>query len=388
MNRSFISCLFLSLLFVFSACSDDDAFLQSSSQSSSSTASSSQPASPDYYTDILLPEVAGSGYGVQSTPAPSGSVYYFNDLHTAAESDVQMDTNIARYQTVKRYLHVSGTAVPDDSGYTDRYYHSVLFKIIAPGVSTNYQTLPVDENNRFSGYLYFSDTGTNKIYSFRAQNEILYPRSPAKGTDYTVGENYSTLVFYAIVDEAVPQSVTNLLPTRQVNNGNKAVRDYATQIITTAGAASDREKVTAVYNFLIDGDTNGSFIYKFYDEIYPGYLTSSYNSVFMASHFLARREGVCNDFSELFAALVRTLGFSVRKVSGNNPSTGSGHMWNSVYFEGRWWWLDVTWANNYVAGGNDSLRTSQAEWLATPAEKTEFVQEHDNTYTSGFSIEY
>ena len=148
-------------LFVF-ACSDDDV---------------REPWPREYYTDVLLPDISITDGGVQSSPAANGLPYYFNSQHTAEESDVRMGTNVYGFQTVKRYLWVNGTAVPDDSGYTDRYYHSVTFYIYGSDM-TNYMqiTLPVDTDNRFEGYLYFGKTGTNYVYAFRATNNTLLPR--------------------------------------------------------------------------------------------------------------------------------------------------------------------------------------------------------------------
>ena len=191
-------------------------------------------------------------------------------------------------------------------------------------------------------------------------------------------QGYSTLIFRVLVEEAVPAGLTNLLPTQQVNCGNQAIRDYALSI--TAGASDDRGRVSAIYDFLVDGDSAGKFTYNFYYEIFPGYLDSSWNSVFTASHFLKRRMGVCNDFAELFAALARSLKIPVMKVRGTNPSSGSGHMWNKVYFEGQWWRLDATWAN-----GNPGSRNKYAEWSATPTQMSDFADQHENTYTDGFT---
>lgn len=364
--RFFLVCLLLPGLL---ACSDDD-----------------NAADRLWHTDQLVPEIGINGGGLQDSPAPAGTVYYFNALHTAEESDVRMDPEVRFSQTVHRYLYVSGTAVPDDSGFTDRSYHSVTFGLYRSGNQVGAITLPVDSANRFSGYLYFTQTGTHDVYAFRAMNSTLYPRT-TRGTQYTVAENYSTLCFQVAVTEAVPANLTNLVPTAQVNSGNQAIREQAARIIAAAGAVTDRQKAAAVYNFLIDGNPDGKFVYTYYPDIFPGYLTSHWNSIFIASHFLQRRKGVCNDFAELYAALVRSLGIPVKKVSGTDGS-GSGHMWNTVFFEDRWWWLDATWANGAVAGGYSGGRHAYAAWSATPVQAVAFTNEHDGTYTNGFSVEY
>lgn len=350
----------LLLLSVLAACSDDDAGL---------------PAA--WYTDVIPDAIMVEGGGLQAAPAPAESVYYFNSLHTAAESDVRMDDSVKGIQTARRYLYVSGTAVPDDSGYTDRYYTSVNFIVVSPTDRYYSFSLPVDSRNRFSGWLYFPETGEHTVYALRARNATLYPG--VRGTLYTVAEGNLTLGFYVNASEAVPAAYTNILPTAQVNSGNAMIRDQAARISAAAGAVTDRQKVIAVYNFLIDGDDSGKFIYEYYDQLYPGFLSLSYNSAFIASHFLYLRKGVCNDFAELFAALVRSQGIPVKKESGYDTSSG-GHMWNRVYFDGQWWWLDATWANNVP-----NSRNAFAEWTATAPQKTDFIQDHYDTYTVEYS---
>jgi len=334
-----------------------------------------------YYTDIIIPEVyIGDGGGL-SYPPSSGSVYYYNDIHSKAESDIQLDDHIKYMQTANRYIYVSGIAIPDDSGYTDRWYHSVFFRVAQTDLGyTNYFTFPVDFQNKFSGYLYFRANGTNRIYAYRVPDYGLYPRpSVTRGVDHTVSQYAPTLVFYVNVSNAVPSGQQYLLPTYEVDCGTKAIRDYA-QTITT-GASTDVEKLDTIFTFLVNGDTNGAFTYNYYDEIYPGYLDVSWNSIFIASHFLSRRKGVCNDFAELFAAMARSLGFQVKRVSGSKPS-GGGHMWNIVYVDGGWKRVDATWANS-----NPSNYKKYAEFYPE-FDGTYFITSHENTYTEGFTEKY
>lgn len=340
------------------------------------------PSLADLYTDTIIPEVDIAGGGVQASPAPSGSVYYFSGTSgvagTKAESDIQLDDTVVRYnQTVKRYMRVSGTAQPIAAGYTDRFYHAVWFNIKnASNVTVGSFSLPVDSNNRFDGYIYFKETGSLKVYSYRAQNDTLYPRAPS----YTpVSENWSTLVFNVSCSEAVPADLIYLLPTRDVNCGNKYVRDYAKYL--TAGLSTDAEKAKKIFEFLVNGDSNGKFVYTYYNQIYPGILESSWNSIFMPSHFIIRRKGVCNDFAELFAAMCRTHGMDVKRRSGDD-STGAGHQWNLIYLDGAWKKVDATWANN-----NPTRYKTFAEFYPE-FNATEFYNEHEVKYYQNTSEEY
>jgi transglutaminase-like putative cysteine protease len=340
------------------------------------------PSIADITTDTIIPEVEISGGGVQASPAPSGAVYYFSGTSgvagTKAESDIQMDDTVVKYnQTVKRYMRISGTASPVAAGYTDRFYHAVWFNIKnSAGTTVGSFSLPVDGNNKFDGYIYFKETGSLKVYSYRAQNDTLYPRAPSY---IPVTENWSTLVFNVSCSEAVPSNLVYLLPTRDVNCGNKYVRDYAKYVV--GSASTDTEKAKKIFEFLVNGDANGKFVYTYYNEIYPGILEQSWNSIFMPSHFLVRRRGVCNDFSETFAAMCRTHGMDVKRISGDD-STGAGHQWNSIYLDGAWKNVDATWANN-----NPNIYKTFAEFYPE-FDAVEFTKEHYYKYTSNVTEEY
>ena len=335
-----------------------------------------QPSTADLYTDIVIPELAAASGGVVAGTASSKSVYYFTG--TKAESDIQLDDSVVKYdQNVKGYMRVSGTAQPLNSGYTDRYYHSTWFTIKNEANETiGTYSLSVDSNNRFDGYIYFKETGKLHIYAFRSKNDVLYPRSPSYAP---VNEMYSTLIFYVNNLEVVNPSYAYLLPTDNVNCGNKYVRDYAKYI--TSGLSTDTEKAKKIFEFLVNGDSNGKFVYTNYNEIYPGYLDISWNSVFQPSHFIIRRKGVCNDYAELFAAMCRSLGMQVKRKSGDNTS-GGGHQWNLIYLDGKWNRLDATWANN-----NPNQYKTYAEFYPE-FDAVTFNTEHEGEYSLNVKEEY
>ncbi|MCK4776991.1 MAG: hypothetical protein KAS39_01365, partial [Actinomycetia bacterium] len=180
-----------------------------------------------YLIDIIIPEIKIADGGVQPYPAPSDDVYYFNSINYKEESDIQLDDHVKKYQTVKKYFKVSGYAKPDDSGFTERGYHSANFKVFHTNNSfTNFYRIPVDyDSQRFSGYLYFRSTGRFRVYAYRELDDILYPKS--RGTLYTVPEGWSTLIFYVDVAEAVSSANEHLLPSLNVDCGTAALREYA-----------------------------------------------------------------------------------------------------------------------------------------------------------------
>jgi hypothetical protein len=72
---------------------------------------------------------------------------------------------------------------------------------------------------------------------------------------------------------------------------------------------------------------------------------------------LKKRKGVCEDYSNLFAAMCKSSGVEVLTVEGNarndvrylgKKTIGNSHQWNAVKKDGRWMITDVTWGAGYV----------------------------------------
>ena len=327
----------------------------------------------------VIPEVYTNDGGIQGSG--SGSVYYFTDGKNRDLSDVQLDDSVFYSQNVKRYIKVSGKALPIASGFIDRTYHSVLFRAIFDATTDFYFSIPVDSNNVFTGFIYFPKKGSYKVYSFRAMNDLLYS---IQGKVSSVAENNSTLVFNVNVIEEVPEQFHYLLPTRNVNNGNKEVRDYAKKI--TAGKNTNFEKVKALYEFLVFGEDNNPFIYSPYQNINQNLTTISYEDTFIASHFLNTRKGVCNDFAELFAAMVRSLNIKVQKRSGTKYDN-TAHMWNLVDLTGDetvWLRIDSTFGNTFSA---DENYKKSAE-IYPEFNSTDFTLQHDSIYNMDLKQNY
>jgi len=337
---------------------------------------SSNNGNIDNPLEIVIPEIQTVDSGLLDNPAPKGVVYYYNKKHTKIESDIQLEEPISGEVHTRRYLKVAGNALTDDSGYADRAYHSVLFSVENCKSKSNF-TIPVGIDHTFSGYLYFKEAGTYTVKAYRTWNNHLYPN---RGAAYSVNEGSATLKFTVVVAEGdqVPSAYHHLIPTANVDSGTLYLRDYASKL--TAGIVDPLEQVKAIFQFLAVGDENGAFQYDYYYNIYPGYLEDCWSQIFIASHFLVNRVGVCNDFSELFAALTRTLGFKVEKTWGYVPN-GGGHQWNRIEINGTWYRLDSTWA----CGSSNWKR--YAEFFAE-FDANYFTAAHEDKYSSGLTSEY
>ena len=349
---------------------------------------------PSSKSQVLLPEIAALEGGGFIRALNNDDVYYFTD--SSEDSDIRMNPGAVYFENeVRYYIELSGTAVPNDylelgGTPTDRAYHHVLFMAQLLDGSGNpvsgksyYNHLPVDVDNKFQGYLYLPEAGEYEVYSFRYPDDYLYPKA-------TVAEWSSTLLFYVQNLEAIPADLHHLFPTRGVDVGTKHLRDTAAGLVE--GIQDPYEQIKTIYEYLVD---TAEFTYSFYDEepLYPGYLSSGWNDIFLASDFLIENAGVCNDFAQCFAAMTRSLGFDVQLISGTDAE-GFGHMWNRIEVpsgyescdeDGDGWFLiDATWGNS--TGQPRRWAEFYADFNDT--DLVYFKAEHDDTFVIGFTIEY
>ncbi len=345
----------------------------------------------DLTYEIVIPEVRIPDGGVRTR---SGTVKYHNSARNPEESDVRLDPGTAAgFQTVRRYMYLSGTAAPDDSGLTDRRYHTVMFGLrheeAGPDDPVRCFAFPVDERDRFAGYLYFDRPGAWTVFSYRYPNEYLYP-DLSRGTGIQVPEWSSTLSFTVDAAEAVPPALHHLLPSRNVDAGNLRLRNYAETL--TRGIPAGLDQVRALFEFLVHGDEEGRFAYTYYADLSPGYLDREYTDIMIASQFLLLRRGVCNDFAELFAALARSLGYDVRRVTGRIPPgedrAGAGPQWNTILVDGKWYRLDATWANGSLNPGAPDTRYRRYAEFYPEFDAAEFTDSHERTYSHDLKIEW
>ncbi|MBE6948114.1 MAG: transglutaminase domain-containing protein [Ruminococcaceae bacterium] len=117
------------------------------------------------------------------------------------------------------------------------------------------------------------------------------------------------------------------------SNGRDTLWDTQTEELANeicAGCETDEEKVRASYDWIIanfeyDYDCNPLFQY------------------FNVRKTLQTKQGICFDFSHLFAAFCRSQNIPCYAVDGTPyDRSKEPHTWNRVYFNGSWWDVDVT----------------------------------------------
>ena len=117
-----------------------------------------------------------------------------------------------------------------------------------------------------------------------------------------------------------------------LNGGNTLwdtqTEDIADEICTDCD--TDAEKVQAIYSWMV---ANLEYDYDYH-------VVFQYIDV---RKTLRTKQGVCFDFSHLFAAFCRSQNIPCYAVDGISYKDSTvSHTWNRVYYDGSWWNMDVT----------------------------------------------
>ena len=93
------------------------------------------------------------------------------------------------------------------------------------------------------------------------------------------------------------------------------------------------------------------------------YIPASTTVMHSASESFAAKQGVCQDHSHVFIAMVKALGVPARYVSGylfaNDQAHLASHAWAEAFIEGKWYCFDVSnqifqpSSHIYIATGRD-----------------------------------
>jgi transglutaminase-like putative cysteine protease len=130
------------------------------------------------------------------------------------------------------------------------------------------------------------------------------------------------------VENTDPKDESYLLPSYYVESDAPEIKALSSQIIRQASAITDLAKAKALHNWV---STNIK-----YEE--PGRNTALYT--------LKSGSGVCQDYSNLFAALGRAAGLATKIIGGIgivSKDDQGPHAWNEISVDGRWVTIDTTW---------------------------------------------
>jgi len=142
-------------------------------------------------------------------------------------------------------------------------------------------------------------------------------------------------------------------------NGGTTLWDVQTEELADeicAGCDTNAEKVQAIYNWMVanlEYDYNYNALFQYFD----------------VRKTLRTKQGVCFDFSHLFAAFCRSQNIPCYAVDGiSYKDNAVQHTWNRVYYDGSWWNMDVTNDISSTAAGKSLYGFRKLDTASAPDE--------------------
>ena len=144
-----------------------------------------------------------------------------------------------------------------------------------------------------------------------------------------------------------------------LSNGRDTLWDTQTEELADeicSGCETDEEKVRAFYDWIV---SNFEYDYDCYPLL----------QYFDVRKTLQTKQGICFDFSHLFAAFCRSQNIPCYAVDGiSRKNNVDRHTWNRVYYDGTWWNVDITTDNSRTANGKELYGFHKLEGAFVPDE--------------------
>ncbi len=183
------------------------------------------------------------------------------------------------------------------------------------------------------------EKGNNKYtynLTYGAQEET-FPLQMGNG-DYTIslleqikGTTYRLVQKDTVKLDLQDETPVYLSSTQNVNwNIDGLAAKKAAEL--TKDAATDEDKVKAIYNYIIS-------TIKYDDSLT---FTATSNYLPNIERTLTAKKDTCYGFSSLFAGMLRSVGVPAKLAMGASDYVKTYHAWNEVYMNGRWVVIDTT----------------------------------------------
>ncbi len=135
-----------------------------------------------------------------------------------------------------------------------------------------------------------------------------------------------------------------------------AAVEHAMADPSIAGAATTRDKVTAIHDYIA---RNATYDYTSFDAFNQGFTQSDSELLTQSQEaygILVAHTAVCAGYAQAFQLLAHTAGLQAVTITGTAQGTTTGrHAWNEVLVDGEWLVVDVTWDD--YDDGSDPART-------------------------------
>lgn len=148
---------------------------------------------------------------------------------------------------------------------------------------------------------------------------------PLGGNKYTVSKQWN-------IDVVIEKENNIYLISNSLINWyeESAVAIEAQKIVKSL--KTDREKAIAIYNYILN---NFKYDHKKIAGLQAGYTPDT-------DLVLEEKQGICYDFSALYAVMLRSVDIPAKLVMGKTSYVKEYHSWNEVYLDGKWVTIDTS----------------------------------------------
>ncbi|MCY6371364.1 transglutaminase-like domain-containing protein [Clostridium ganghwense] len=177
------------------------------------------------------------------------------------------------------------------------------------------------------------------FYDIKDNNEESFPLQLGSGKyNIKVLENKDGDKYKVVKGQAVNVEIDNekqvYLNSIQIINWNEDMEAIKKAKELVKGKTTSTEKVQAIYDYIVE---NVKYDYDKINHIESDYIPDI-NETFKSSN------GICYDYSALFAAMTRSIGIPTKLVKGHRKEIDAYHAWNEVYLDDSdtWFTIDTT----------------------------------------------
>ena len=235
-------------------------------------------------------------------------------------------------------------------------------EVSAPGIKVSSQNgATIDYSNVSDGYIMIKMTGATSNLKVRIiyqdgttydynlnMNGTYEAYSLQSGSgSYTVGvyQNNGQGRYFQVLATTVKVSMTNennpyLIPTQRIYYTRESAA-VTKSFELCAGKTTDEQKVNSIYEYIVK---NVKYDYDKAASVGTNYVSS-------ADTTLSTNKGICLDYAVLMATMLRAQGIPTQVIYGSAKGA-SWHAWNKVYYNGKWYLFDATFAAGGASGQN------------------------------------
>lgn len=198
----------------------------------------------------------------------------------------------------------------------------------------NSGVIKINNNNGKVGAVRIIKGGTSDDYVLKGNDTI--PLQFGNG-EYTilVLESVGGNSYKQIGKETLTLNLSNsndvYLQSIEMINWNDDMEAVKKAKELTKDAKTDKEKVTIIYNYIINNIK--------YDNAKASSLHSSY--IPAIEEVLQSQKGICYDYASLFAAMTRSLDIPTKLMMGYKNDIKEYHAWNQVYLKDTNEWITI-----------------------------------------------